>query len=96
MLDSSTLISQILRALQQQKYPNIKFDFNISNDAISFLDTKVYIYTDKNRHLQTTVYYKETDHQSFLHSKSGHQLLLKESIPFSQTLNFKQIYSTVS
>lgn len=31
------------------KHPTIKFNFNISKDAISFLDTKVYI--DKNKHL---------------------------------------------
>ena len=70
-----------------QKHPTTKFNFDISKDAISILETKVYI--DKNQHLQTIAYQKETNCQSFLHSKSEHLLSLKKNIPFSQALDIQ-------
>ena len=58
----------------------IKFDCKISKDEIAFLDTKIYINDNKN--IQTTVYWKEIDRQSFLHSKFEHPLSLKQSMPY--------------
>ena len=72
-----------------KQHPTIKFDFVISKETISFLDTKVFM--DKDRNIQTTVYHKETDRQSYLHSKSEHPHCLKKSILFSQVLRLKRI-----
>ena len=72
-----------------KQHPTIKFDFVISKETVSFLDTKVFM--DKDRNIQTTVYHKETDRQSYLHSKSEHPHCLKKSILFSQVLRLKRI-----
>ena len=45
------------------KHKTMKFDPNISNSNISFLDTL--IYKDKNNTLQTTLYQKPTYQQSY-------------------------------
>ena len=55
----------ILRKVKQQ-YKTIKFEHNISYNNISFLDTLVY--KNKNSTLQTTLYRKLTDQQSYLHA----------------------------
>ena len=55
-----------------KQHPNVKSDLVISRETVSFLDAKVYI--EKDRNIQTTVYYKGTDRQSYLHSKSEHPL----------------------
>ena len=47
------------------KHKTIKFEHNISNSNISFYITL--IYKDKNNTLQTTLYRKPTDQQSYLH-----------------------------
>lgn len=51
---------------------------------------------DYNKNIQTAVYRKERNHQSFLHLNSEHPLSLKQSIPYSQAVRFKQIWSTVT
>ena len=70
-----------------KQHPTIKFDFAISKETVSFLDTMVYI--DKDQNNQTTVYHKEIDRQSYLHSKPEHPLCLKKRIPFSQASRLK-------
>ena len=45
--------------------------------------------------IQTTVYRKEADRQTLLHSKSETFLSLKQCIPYSQVLRLQQICSTV-
>ena len=76
------------------KHKTIKFEHNISNNNISFLDTL--IYKDKNNTLQTTLYQKPTDQQSYLHAHLGHPTGLKRSIPYSQALRIKTICSTLT
>ena len=71
-----------------------KFDYKISKEETSFLDTKIYI--AHNRNINTTVYRKETDCQSFQNSIYEHSLSLKWSIPYNQALRFKQICPTVT
>ena len=57
-----------------KKYKTIKFEHEISSQNISFLDTRVY----KDReNLQTTLYRKATDQQSYLQAKSEHPSALK-------------------
>ena len=76
------------------KHKTIKFEHNISNSNISFLD--MLIYKDKNNTLQTTLYRKPTDQQSYLHAHSDHPKSLKRSIPYSQALRIKTICSTLT
>ena len=59
-----------------QKHQSIKFDFKFSKENIEFLDTLVYI--DSNKRLQTTLYKKPTDCQNYLHGKSAHPFSLKK------------------
>ena len=54
------------------------------------------IYKDKNNTLQTTLYQKPTDQQSYLHAHSDHPKSLKRSIPYSQALRIKTICSTLT
>ena len=61
------------------KHKTIKFEHNISHSKISFLDTL--IHKDKNNTLQTTLYQKPTDQQSYLHAHSDYPKSLKRSIP---------------
>ena len=75
------------------KYKTIKFEHKISHSNISFLDTLMY--KDKNNTLQTTLYRKLTDQQSYLHAHSKHPKSLKISIPYSQALKIKTICSTL-
>ena len=77
-----------------QKHKTIKFNFKYSKTKIEFLD--VLVYKDSNNKLQTTLYKKPTDRQSYLHANSEHPRSLKESIPYSQVLRVKRICFTNS
>ena len=63
------------------KHKTIKFEHNISNSNTSFLDTLTY--KDKSKTLQTTLYRKSIDQQSYLHAHSDHPKSLKRRIPWS-------------
>ena len=54
---------------------------------VSYLNTKVCI--EKEQNIQTTVYYKETDRQIYLHSKPEQPLCLKQSILFKSSIKTK-------
>ena len=58
----------------------IESEYEISLQKILFLDTIVY--NDENN-LQTTLYRKLIDQQSYLHAKSEHPSALKSSIAYS-------------
>ena len=51
---------------------------------------------DRDENIQATVYHKETDHQSYLNSKSEDPLCLKRNIPFSQALRLIWICSAIT
>ena len=70
-----------------QQHPSVKFTHKISNEAVEFLDTTVYI--DKNNQLQTKLYRKPTDRQNYLHQTSHHPEKRKTNIPFSQALRIR-------
>ena len=74
-----------------KKHKTIKFEYEVSMQKILFLDTTVY--KDKDNNLQTTLYGKPTDQQSYLHAKSKHPRALKNSIAYRQTLRLKPICS---
>ena len=52
-----------------QKYPSIKFDYKFDCKQIEFLDTLVYI--DQQNKLQTTLFRKSSDRQTFLTILTG-------------------------
>ena len=83
-------LNQFIEQLNQL-HPTIKFDAKYSKTAVEFLDSKVYNPT--NGTLQTTLYTKPTDRQSYLHSKSYHPNSCKKSIAYSQALRIKRICS---
>ena len=74
-----------------QCHESIKFDYEISDESIHFLDTTVYI-TEEGT-LKTKLYTKPTDRQNYLHRKSAHPESLIKSIPFGQALCVKRICS---
>ena len=78
----------------KQKHKTIKFDFKYSKTTIKFLDFLVY--KDVNNKVQTNLYKKPTDRQSYLHANSEHPRSLKESITYSQALRAKRICSSNS
>ena len=73
------------------KLDSIKFEYKISKISISFLDTEVYI---KNNKLCTKICRKQTNLKSFLDKDSEHPKSLKDSIPYSQALRMKRIFTT--
>ena len=77
-----------------KKHKTIKFDFQISPRKTAFLDAM--LYKDENSNIQTTLYRKPTDQQTFLHAISEHPRSLKSSIPYSQALRLKTISSTTT
>ena len=60
----------------------------MSKTEINFLDTTVFKVDNK---LQTKVYAKPTNRQSYLHSKSKHPNSTKKSIAYSLALRFNKI-----
>ena len=54
----------------------MKFEYEISSQKILFLDTRVYKEKDN---LQTTLYRKSTDQQSFLHARWEHPSALENA-----------------
>ena len=76
-----------------EKYPSIKFKYQISNKAVDFPDTAVYI--DENNKLETKLYRRPTDRQNYLHRKSEHPTNLKINIPYSQAHRIKRICSAI-
>ena len=54
------------------------------------------LYKDENNNIPLTLYHKPTDQQAFLHAKSEHPRSLKSSIPYSQALRLKTIFSTAT
>ena len=75
-----------------QKHPSIKFEFTYSRISITFLDTKV-CENENTRTLCTTINKKPSDRCNFLHHKSVHPKVMKDSIPYSQALHIKRICS---
>ena len=74
-----------------RKHETNKFEYKTSKTSISFLDTDMYI---KNKKLDTKIYRKQTNRQSFLHIDSEHPKSFKDSIPYIQAIRIKRICTT--
>ena len=61
---------------------------------IDELDTMVY--RDQQHKIQTEIFRKPTNQQTYLHAQSNLPKSLKESIPYSQALHIKTVCSTTS
>ena len=68
---------------------NIKFEMTSSKKEVHFLDT--YITINEERTLETKVYTKPTDRQSYLHFNSDHPDHVKKAIPYGQALRIRRI-----
>jgi hypothetical protein len=66
---------------------SIRFEAEISNNEVHFLDTVVSI---ENDILHTSVYTKPTDKKQYLHFTSNHPLHVKKAIPYSQGIRFRR------
>ena len=87
---SKTDLENFLNELNA-KHPSIKLEYEILKERISFLDTEIYIKSNK---LHTKIFRKKTDRQTFLNINSEHPKSLKNNIPYSQALRIKRICST--
>ena len=70
-----------------KKNKTIRFNYKISTKQIEFLYTR--LYRDQKHKIQTTIFRKPTDQQTYLHAQSNHPKSLKDSIPYSQALLIK-------
>lgn len=71
-------------------HTSIKFELNYSFTDINFLDTTVYIDTNKES-LHTKLFVKPTHKNQYLHFTSEHPYHMKKSIPYSQALRLKRL-----
>ena len=71
-------------------HPALKFTYDISTDAITFLDISVSI---NGNSLTTSVHYKPTDSHNYLHYGSSHPKNYKNAMPYSQSLRLRRICS---
>ena len=75
-----------------QCVPSIKFETDISDTQVHFLDVTVRL--DNDNHLITTsLYTKPTDAHNYLSFKSCHPRNCKSAIPYSQFLRIRRICS---
>ena len=72
------------------RLPTIKFTLEQSQQSIPFLDVTV----NKSDYLETRVYRKKTDRNSFLDFSSYHPPALKKGLPYSQLVRIKRICSS--
>ena len=52
------------------------------------------VYRDQKHKIQTTIFRKSTDQQTYLHAQSNHPKSLKDSIPYTEALQIQTICST--
>lgn len=71
-------------------HPSLKFTFEITETPLPFLDILLSISDDS---ISISIYYKDTDAQSFLNYSSSHPIKTKNSIPFSQFLRLRKLCS---
>lgn len=72
------------------RLPSIKFTLTYDCRTLPFLDVLV---KKLDNTIQTEIYRKETDRNSFLHYQSFHPPSLKRSLPYSQLLRVRRICS---
>ena len=87
--ETKSELDQFFKDLNK-KHPSIKFDYKASKNCVTFLDTEIYLHNGK---LHTKICRRETDWQHYLLIKSEHPKSLKDSLPYSQAIQIKQISS---
>ena len=68
-------------------HPTIKFEANISEYSVDYLDTTVYL--PPNGEIRTNIFIKPIDTGLLLHFKSEHPLNCKISVVFTQCLRYR-------
>ena len=68
----------------------LQYTHTIPETSLPFLHINLHI---SDNHLQTSVYYKETDTHSYLHHQSSHPRHSKNSFPYSQLLCLHRLCS---
>ena len=76
------------------KHKAIKCDYKKFTEQIEFVDTMVY--KDQQHKIQTTIFRKPIDQQTYLHAQWNHPKSFKDSIPYSQSLHINTIGPTTS
>ena len=71
-------------------HPALQFEYQISSSYLSFLDIKLQI-TDN--HITTSIFYKETGSDSYLHNDSSHNPKCITSILLSELLRLRHLCS---
>ena len=75
-------------------HETIKFEFTYSKTSVNFLDTTIRF--DKTNNLESTLYVKQNDICTLLHSDSYHPENCKRSIIYSQALRYRRIITNSS
>ena len=75
------------------RLPSIKFTAEVSQEEVSFLDTRVEIIDGK---IVTDLYSKPTDSHNYLLYNSAHPRSCRDSIPYSQLLRIRRICSNIT
>ena len=84
-----SLLRHFIESLNRH-HPTIKFTANWSAQAVTFLDTTVYL---ENGRIRTDLHVKPTDKHQYLRMDSCHPIHCKASIPYSQALRLRRICS---
>ena len=71
---------------------SMKFEADISEGNVHFLDVDVFLDTDSNQ-IKTTLYTKPTDSHNYINYQSCHQKSCKNGIPYGQFLRLRRICS---
>ena len=64
-----------------QKHLSIKFNYKFECKQIEFLE--IFVYIDQQNKVQTTLFRKSSDRQTFVNAKLEHPCLLRKSVPCS-------------
>lgn len=72
-------------------YPTLHFTVEYSQEKIHFLDLSITV--NENKKLETSIYRKETDRNTILHSSSFHPDHIISNIPYGQFVRLRRICS---
>ncbi len=70
---------------------SIQFTFELAQSQVPFLETTLNINDEGD--IWTDIYYKSTGSQIYLHFSSAHPYHIKKSLPYSQLLRLRHIWS---
>ena len=85
---NTTSLFNFDQKLKTKQQMHMKFEYEMSKTEIDFLDI---IVLEVDNKLRGKMYFKPTDRQTYLHSKSEHPNSTKKSIANSQALRFNKI-----